>query len=137
MHELSIAASLVELVEEQASKVLRLPDAARISVVGIRLGALSGVVKESLLFCFDSVTRGTRMQDAVLEIEEISVTIFCTTCDTEQTLPSIQSLRCPVCGTVSLGITRGKELELSFIELSEDTTNEHAPTPYQHENCPA
>lgn len=137
MHELSIAYSLVELVEEQA-RVLDINPAARFRAVGVRLGALSGVVKESLLFCFETAVEGTLLEGAALEVEELPIRVYCTTCDKEQTLIGIQSMRCPVCDTLAFGITGGKELELSFIEL-EDNSNARTDTKHTHrsENHPA
>ena len=44
MHELSIAMSIVELAEEEAER-----RGVHINAVHLKLGALSGVVKEALL----------------------------------------------------------------------------------------
>jgi len=48
MHELSIAMSIVELAEEEAER-----RGVRIDVVHLKLGALSVVVKEALLSCYE------------------------------------------------------------------------------------
>ncbi|MFI5070488.1 MAG: hydrogenase/urease maturation nickel metallochaperone HypA, partial [Terriglobales bacterium] len=45
MHELSIAMSIVELAEEEAQQ-----RNAQVTAVHLKLGALSGVVKEALCF---------------------------------------------------------------------------------------
>lgn len=58
MHELSIAVSLVEAAEEEAAK----RGAAGVSAVHLRLGPLSGVQKESLLFSYDLATEGTPLE---------------------------------------------------------------------------
>ncbi len=44
MHELSIAMSIVELAEEEAER-----RSVQVNAVHLKLGALSGVVKEALL----------------------------------------------------------------------------------------
>ena len=65
MHELSIAMSLAEMVEEHLAAD---PDAA-VTAVDIRIGALSSVVPEALEFAWEPVARGTRLQGSVLRIE--------------------------------------------------------------------
>jgi hydrogenase nickel incorporation protein HypA/HybF len=65
MHELSIAMSLVELVQEQlAGEAL-----AAVVAVNIRIGALSSVVPEALEFVWAPATQGTRLEGAQLRIE--------------------------------------------------------------------
>jgi len=48
VHELSIALNLVEIVEEAARRA----GAECVVAVHLRLGAMSGVVREALEFCF-------------------------------------------------------------------------------------
>ncbi|MCS6773263.1 MAG: hydrogenase maturation nickel metallochaperone HypA, partial [Thermoflexales bacterium] len=60
MHELSIALSLVESVESAA----RQAGAQRVTRIQLQLGALSGVVKEALLFSYDIAAQGTLAEGA-------------------------------------------------------------------------
>lgn len=115
MHELSIAHSLVEVAEHAA----RDAGATAVQTVYLRLGALSGVVKEALLFGFEVATEGTLLAGARLEIEEVPVTIFCEVCAREVMLLHPQRFRCPECGTPSGRIVHGRELELTSIEIRE------------------
>ena len=57
MHELAITEGLVEAVTE------RLPG-QRVTRVRLEIGALSGVVADSVRFCFDLVTEGTDLEGA-------------------------------------------------------------------------
>jgi hydrogenase nickel incorporation protein HypA/HybF len=66
MHELSIAISLVDLACEE--KLRR--DLPRVQAVRLRLGTLSGVVKDALIFSFDLAAEGTCVEGAALKIEE-------------------------------------------------------------------
>src|SRR3984957_13929870 len=61
MHELAVTEGVVDAVTG------RLPD-ARITCVRLEIGALSGVVADSVRFCFDLVTEGTNLEGARLEI---------------------------------------------------------------------
>ena len=56
MHELSIAASVVDAVAES----LRVYPGAKVLEVRLRVGALSSVVEDSLQFCWGIATDGTR-----------------------------------------------------------------------------
>uniref|UniRef100_Q01S86 Zn finger protein HypA/HybF (Possibly regulating hydrogenase expression)-like protein n=1 Tax=Solibacter usitatus (strain Ellin6076) TaxID=234267 RepID=Q01S86_SOLUE len=66
MHELSIAMSIVEVASEEA----RRQGGARVDAVHLKLGALSGVVKEALLFSWDLACEESPVAGARLEIEE-------------------------------------------------------------------
>jgi hydrogenase nickel incorporation protein HypA/HybF len=120
MHELSIAMSLIEAACEE---VARLGD-VRVEALHLRLGALSGVVRESLEFSFDLAAAGTAIEGARLQIEEIPVTVLCPQCCEERQLPSLQHFRCPVCNTLTSDVVRGRELELTALELTPLKTSE-------------
>ena len=113
MHELSIARNLVVLAEETA----RSANADRVVAVRIRVGALSGVAAEALVFGYDVATEGTLLQGSSLEIERVPVAIFCESCAEERELEGIRSFRCPVCDAPSGRLVRGKELEMVSLEV--------------------
>lgn len=116
MHELSIAHSLVEIADTAA----RDAGASQVTTAYLRLGVLSGVVKEALLFSFDIAAQGTRLAGATLAIEEVPLVVFCPHCQAEVTLPTVQRFRCPQCDTPTDKIIQGKEIELVSLELAED-----------------
>jgi hydrogenase nickel incorporation protein HypA/HybF len=64
MHELSIAAGIVEIASEEAARY-----GGRVEVVHLTLGALSGVVREALEFSWDLACQETPVEGARLEIE--------------------------------------------------------------------
>lgn len=118
MHELSIAYSLVEIAERAAEDA----GVPHVEAVRLRLGVLSGVVKEALLFSYDVATAGTILAGSRLEIEEVPVAIHCPACDVTSTLNTIQSFRCPRCGQPSGDIRRGRDLELIALEVPDEQT---------------
>lgn len=113
MHELSIAMSIVEMAEEEMSK----RDGARVQVVHVRLGVLSGVVKAALLSSYEMACVATRLEGSQLLVEEVSVETFCPTCQTRTAIASIQWMACPKCGTPTPEILQGKELEVVALEI--------------------
>jgi hydrogenase nickel incorporation protein HypA/HybF len=115
VHELSIAVNVVEAAGEKAEQL----GGARVEAVHLRVGRLAGVSKDALMFSFDIACRGTPVEGARLVIEDIPVAVFCAACAAERTLPGIQSFRCPVCGTPAARVIRGRELELTALEVSD------------------
>ncbi|MGH9608998.1 MAG: hydrogenase maturation nickel metallochaperone HypA [Bryobacteraceae bacterium] len=116
MHELSIALSIIEGVEEEIAR----RDGAEVCAVHLKLGPLSGVMKEALLFSYEVACAGTPLEGSKLEIEEIPIILYCPQCRQEQPAASIQRLCCAVCDTPSADVRRGKELELFALELSDE-----------------
>lgn len=119
MHELSIAYNLVEIADNAAFEA----EVDSVSVVHLRLGALSGVEKDALLFAYDIAAQGTRLEDSRLEIEQLPILIYCPKCDTETILPDMQYFLCPMCDEPISEIRQGKELELSYLEYDDETTH--------------
>lgn len=115
MHELSIAVNLVEIADQAASNA----GLTHVTTVHLRLGQLSGVVADALLFGYDVSTQGTRLEGSRLEIQEVPVSIFCSQCQADYPLPDIQLFRCPACGDSAVIVTAGKQLELVSIEGEE------------------
>jgi hydrogenase nickel incorporation protein HypA/HybF len=115
MHELSIAYSIVELAGERAQAA----NARKVNTVHLRLGALSGVVKDALLFGWDVATENTLLANAHLQIEDLPVIVVCPQCRAEVVLPGSYPLYCPHCGATDTYMIQGNELELQSIEIEE------------------
>jgi hydrogenase nickel incorporation protein HypA/HybF len=108
MHELSIAQNLVELAIEAAEHT----GMKRVQALYLKLGVLSGVVKEALEFSFDVVIQGTPLEGAKLIIEDVPVKVFCPACQEAHVLPEPFLMRCPACGTRTSQVLEGREMEL-------------------------
>lgn len=113
MHELSVAMSIVEGAEEEVSR----QGGGRVTAVYLKLGPLSGVVKDALLFSYELACAGTSLEGSTLVIEEIPVRIHCTVCEGERAAVSMQALQCAECGAPAASVVHGAELELSALEL--------------------
>ena len=112
MHELSIAMSIVEMAEEEAMR-----HGGQVSAVHLKLGALSGVVKEALLSSYEMACADTPLAGSRLIVEEIPIVVFCAQCQAQRGLTSTQWFCCPDCGTPSSDIVQGKELEVVALEI--------------------
>ncbi len=114
MHELSIAMSIVELAEEEAAR-----RGVQVTAVHLKLGALSGVVKEALLGSYEMASDDTPLKGSRLVIEEVPVAIFCSGCQAQRPISSIQLFCCAECGTPASEIVQGKEIEVTALEIEE------------------
>jgi hydrogenase nickel incorporation protein HypA/HybF len=115
MHELSIAMSVLDAVEEQSQQ----RGGARITAVHLKVGPLSGVLPAALLSAFELAREGTGFDDCRLQIEETRVLINCPKCLTERPVESIQHMSCVTCGTATADVAGGRELEVCAMEIIE------------------
>lgn len=113
MHELSIAMSIVEIAGEEARQ-----RNAQVNAVHLKLGMLSGVMKDALLFSYGMACEGTPLEGSTLVIEDVPVEVFCHACRANRKLASIQSFVCPDCGTVTPVVVHGRELEITAMEVA-------------------
>jgi hydrogenase nickel incorporation protein HypA/HybF len=54
-----------------------------------------------------------------LVVEEVPVAVLCPRCQKKRVLSSVQSFACPECGTPTMNIVQGKELEVFALEVEE------------------
>ena len=112
MHELALARSLIEMVDEYAFK----NGGRRVRRINCRLGELSAMTR-ALYFCFESTSKGSRCEGAELVIEEVPLSVFCHTCDAVKTPSGRFNFRCPDCGFPTPKVVTGREMQLTSIEL--------------------
>jgi hydrogenase nickel incorporation protein HypA/HybF len=109
VHELAIAQSVVEAV------TTKLPD-AKVTCVHLAIGALSGVVPDSIRFCFDLAAEGTGLAGARLEITEPPARCRCRSCGTEFS-PDMPIILC-ACGSADVAVLGGDELSIVSVEVA-------------------
>ncbi len=109
MHELAITEGLVDAVTE------RLPG-QRVTCVRLEIGALSGVVADSLRFCFDLVTEGTSLEGAALEIALPPAVCHCRLCGKDFE-PDGPIAICP-CGSAEVTVLTGQELKITSVQVA-------------------
>jgi hydrogenase nickel incorporation protein HypA/HybF len=122
MHELSIAATIVEDVLDFAQK----QGAARVVRVRLAIGELTCVQSEQLKFCYESVTTDTALADSQLDIEVMPARVTCGHCgyegapkywmDSLADVP-LATLQCPTCGK-STEAVQGHECAIKSIQYA-------------------
>lgn len=107
MHEMSIAESVLGIVEETA----RREGFARVSEVRLEIGRLAAVETEALRFCFDVVMRGSLAEGARLAIDETPGTAWCFDCS-KPVAVAARGEPCPACGGAKLQVSGGTEMRV-------------------------
>lgn len=110
MHELSIAASMVELVQQELAK----RGLSKVTEVKVVVGELSNVVPEALEFCWEVATQETPAAGSSLVIETRPVTAKCRACGHDFTVANYSFL-CPACNSGETEQTGGNELYIEHL----------------------
>lgn len=112
MHELSIAQSILDLVRPYV------PEGQRVEFVRLKVGEQSGVVAESLEFCWSAVIPDTPLMDSRLVIEKSPFLIRCDACGAESESEYGLAV-CPRCESPRTRVVSGMELQVLDLELLE------------------
>ena len=108
MHEPGTTRSVVSIVNEHAK-------GQKVLIVTLEVGRRSGLLLESIRFCFDASIKGTPLEGARLIILEPEGRGHRSACGAEPTLgPPLG--RCPACGQPSLRVVAGTELKVEEME---------------------
>ena len=114
MHELALARSLIEMVDEYTHA----HGARRVARVQVRLGVQSALTR-ALHVSFRAASRGTSCEGAILDIEEVPLTVYCRYCDDVKAPSGPYNFRCPVCGHATPKVVTGREMQLVSIVLGD------------------
>jgi hydrogenase nickel incorporation protein HypA/HybF len=112
MHEVSIAQGLLKILQDEAEK----HGATRVITVHVRIGELSNLVADALLFAFEAIIAGTVAEGAKLEIEIVPAMGHCGKCNMDFSVEGMMFF-CPQCNGIATEIISGKEMEVSEIEV--------------------
>ena len=111
MHEMALAEGILDISLNEAKK----NQATVIPENGLLVGKLSTVEPEALLFCFESIARGTIAETAELKIQNVDLVGVCNKCGARITLEHYSFL-CPKCGG-TLILESGRELQVEYIDM--------------------
>jgi len=123
MHELSIAQSLIDTLTEMIVR----QNLTRIETATIEVGELSGVVPSALRSAFMIARQGTELSATTLEIVPVTVEIDCAVCGKIRFASAASDVRCTICGTPSMSVIRGRELDIVRLKVCDDPKNPGNP----------
>jgi len=113
MHELSVCQALIEQVEA----VAREQNAARVLLIRLGIGPLSGVEPQLLEQAFYIARAGSIAADAELQVNTLPIQVSCRACGAVSEAQAAR-LVCAVCGDWHTTLVSGDELQLTQVELT-------------------
>jgi hydrogenase nickel incorporation protein HypA/HybF len=124
MHELSIAMSILDVAGEEAER-----RGVQVLAVRLKLGPLSGVIKEALLSAYEMAREDSLLPESELIIEEVPIVVHCLNCERDVPAESIQQICCSICGTPTPDVVSGRELEVTGLEVRDLPQEEQSARP--------
>lgn len=111
MHEMSLAESVLRIIEDEAHS----HQLQRVHGVTLEIGKLAAVEPEAMRFAFAAVTRDTLAEDATLTLLEIAGEGRCAACGMAVQMDDALAL-CPKCGSGSVLVTGGDRMRIVELE---------------------
>ena len=113
MHELSLAQSIIDIVKGNIPPK-QIPD---VKTVLVKVGDMSGVVSDSLLFCYDAIKTSSGLGQSSMRIEKIPFLVHCNDCN-ENSTNDFGLRACSFCSSFNTEIISGTEMSVSEVELN-------------------
>ncbi len=111
MHEMALAEGILDIVISYADK----NKADKVTEISVLVGEMTGVVPESLIFCFTSLAKGTKAEGAKLNLKDVPLIAKCMDCGLETKIERY-NFTCPKCGSLRMEIISGRELRVESLE---------------------
>jgi hydrogenase nickel incorporation protein HypA/HybF len=115
MHELTVAQSILDVVLKEAGQ-------RKVTEINLVLGELASVAEESVKFCFEAISQGTRAEGALITLTKVQASFQCRHCLFEFGM-DMEGL-CPFCGQRKGDLVHGKEFYIDSIDV-EDAVDEN------------
>lgn len=112
MHELAVTQNVLQIALEHAGRA----GAKRVQRINLVIGALSGIVDDSIQFYFDFVSQGTPAEGAQLSFERVPARFRCRACGQEFEFQD-DNWACPACQALGGEIIAGREFYMDSIEV--------------------
>ena len=112
MHEMSLAESVLQIIQESAQA----QNFQHVRAVTLEIGKLAAVEPDAMRFCFDAVTSGSIAEGARLEIIETPGEGHCAACGKTVAMLEQYDL-CPECGSECLQIASGNKMRVKDLEV--------------------
>jgi hydrogenase nickel incorporation protein HypA/HybF len=112
MHEYSITASIIEILE----KIGKEKGLKKISTINFELNPIASIEPESIRFYFDYLTGENKLlKGAKLVFKTADIEISCLECGSKSQKKEISPL-CPDCGSGNTRIKGGEDLRIISVE---------------------
>ncbi len=112
MHELSLAAEIIDLIAPKA------PQREKVTKVHVTVGPLSGVWPDALELGFDEIARQNGFINARMVVARPDARFRCAECGKEYSAESAECV-CPHCGSPERHVLAGEQFTVDSIEVEE------------------
>lgn len=115
MHELAITQGIFDTV----SKELASMGVIKVNTIYVKVGEFYDYVPEIIQEYFDVISEGSRLEGAIISVENIPTTVECLDCGHSGAIVKISN-RCPKCLGRNIRFLTGKEFYIDKIEIEEE-----------------
>ena len=115
MHELPVTQAILDTALAAAQQA----GGQRILAIDLVIGELSGIVDDSVQFYFDILSRDTPAQGAQLRFQRQPAKVACQDCGYAYDAAPPLAPFCPVCGSLHVQVSGGRQFHLESIEIDE------------------
>ncbi|KTD19224.1 hydrogenase maturation nickel metallochaperone HypA [Legionella jordanis] len=112
MHELSLCQRILDVVNEYLNGV----SCQRVKIIHLEVGQLKAINPMALTFAFEVLTKGSKLENACLDIYEIEGLAICDNCHKTVKLKHYGE-PCNYCHQYHLTLLQGDELRLKSMEV--------------------
>jgi len=112
MHEFGVTENIVNIALAKAGEA----KASKVVQINLVVGELSGFVPDCIQFYFDSLSKETIAEGAILHFQSVPTQLRCRDCGTIFQ-PQDTVWVCPKCGGRSVEIFKGRELYIESLEV--------------------
>ena len=111
MHEMALAKGVLDIVESYAVN----NNAKKVTEITVLVGEMTGVVWESLEFCFQALSQNTMAEGAKLIMKPVPLIGRCGKCGNQEPIENYKFI-CSACGSSQIQIISGRELRVESLE---------------------
>lgn len=112
MHEYAVTKAIVDMTVKEAAKMGN----CRIKKIYLVIGALSGIMDESVQMYFDVIAEKTLAEGAVLVFRQVDIEFHCKRCAKNYVKPR-SGFDCPQCGNTGTLTGKGKDFYIEKMEV--------------------
>ena len=112
MHELSICASIADLVPRRAA-------GRPVGVINVRVGQLRQIVPDTLVYCWGLLCEETSLAGSRIIVETVPARIRCRSCERTADVGDLPVFACAGCGGIDVEVVAGEEFLITSLELAD------------------
>ncbi|RJQ50584.1 MAG: hydrogenase maturation nickel metallochaperone HypA [Nitrospiraceae bacterium] len=103
---------------EELKRIAAENNAKKVTNVKLKIGKMSGIVTDSLIFAFDAVKlEHPLLSSATISVDEVPLVYACSKCGKAFETDDLYPASCPDCNSYNLKILSGEEQHIENVEV--------------------